>query len=80
MGSADGVLYFISDKSFGRFRNGVVELLVPPPTTTNFVHFTGIWGNSADEVFLSVFDQTLRDYECSGAFMVYFDGIELHAF
>ena len=79
-GSSDGVLYFISDKSFGRFRNGVVELLVPPPTAANFVHFTGIWGNSADEVFLSVVDQTLRDYKCSGAFMVYFDGTEFHAF
>jgi hypothetical protein len=79
-GSADGVLYFIGDKSFGRWKDGTIELFAQRPATANMIRFTGIWGNSANEVFLSVFDQSLRDYKCSGAFMVFFDGSELHAF
>jgi hypothetical protein len=39
-----------------------------------------MWGNSSSEVFIGVQDQSLRGYECSGAFTLWFDGAELHRF
>ncbi|HMI93236.1 MAG TPA: hypothetical protein VK509_17820, partial [Polyangiales bacterium] len=79
-GSSDGVLYFIGDKSFGRWKAGAVELFAQRPAQDNAIRFSGIWGNAADEVFLSVVDRSLSEYKCSGAFMVFFDGSELHVF
>lgn len=79
-GSSDGVLYFIGDKSFGRWKAGAIELFAQRPAEANSIRFSGIWGNAADEVFLSVIDRSLSDYMCSGAFMVFFDGSQLHVF
>lgn len=79
-GTAEGVLYFVGDKSFGRWTGSAIELFAERPAQANAIRFTGIWGNGENEVFLSVVDQSLRDYQCSGAFMVFFDGSDFHVF
>jgi hypothetical protein len=79
-GGADGVLYFHGQQDFGRWKEGAVELFAIAPEQGGDIQFTSIWGNSANEVFLSVLDTSFRQYQCSGVFMVWFDGSEFHVF
>lgn len=77
-GSDDGILYFYSVGGFGRWNGEPIELFANGDVQPTSRYFTGIWGNSANEVFLSFVDNTLRGYACSGAFVLYFDGSQLH--
>jgi hypothetical protein len=40
---------------------------------------TGIWGNSASEVFISILDKTLHDTKCGQIKLMWFDGLALRA-
>ena len=51
-GSADGMLYFYGASAFGRWNGHAIELFATAPIAPNGIRFTGIWGNSATEVFL----------------------------
>jgi hypothetical protein len=79
-GSSDGILYFYSTRDFGRWNGHAVELFAKAPTLPSRIRFTSIWGNSSSEVFVGVEDDDLRDFKCSGAFTVFFDGSQFHLF
>jgi hypothetical protein len=77
--SPEGALYFYGGRNFGRWDGSAVERFAVDPGE-NLIRFSGMWGNDANEVFLSVIDGSFRDYQCSGTFMLYFDGAEFHQF
>jgi hypothetical protein len=79
-GSDDGVLYFYSAGGFGRWNGKAIELFANGEGQPTLKWFSGMWGNSANEVFLSFNDRSMRDYACSGAFVLYFDGSRFHRF
>jgi hypothetical protein len=78
-GSPEGTLYFYGDRDFGRWNGGSVERFAVDPGESP-IRFSGMWGNHADEVFLAVLDNSLRDNECSGVMMLVFDGVALRRF
>jgi hypothetical protein len=82
---ADGMVYFITDGEMGRWNGSSVDMLLEPPAgTTKFSvfpgYFTGIWGRSAQEVFVAMSDVRYSEYACGGNFMLWFDGSQFHQF
>lgn len=80
---ADGDLYFISTYEFGRIRKGSTEaeiLISGGNAATPRIHFHGLWGLSATEVFLAVSDEEYYQYRCGGMFTLMFDGAQFHEF
>jgi hypothetical protein len=43
-GSTDGVLYFVGDKSFGRWKDGAIELFAQRPAPANMIQLHGHLG------------------------------------
>ncbi len=76
-----GRLYFTTANELGRFDGEKVELLVTPDEAPELdLTFTGLWGLSENEVFLSLLAGDYDDYRCSSYFAAWFDGEELHLF
>lgn len=79
----DGELYFISTYEFGRVRAGSeqAEILIGSGSArVPRVHFAGLWGLSAKEVFLTLSDEDYYRYRCGGMFTLVFDGSRFHEF
>jgi hypothetical protein len=80
---ADGDLYFVSTYEFGRVRKGSTEaeiLIGGGDADKPRIHFHGLWGLSATEVFLTVSDEDYYRYRCGGMFTLMFDGAHFHEF
>jgi hypothetical protein len=75
----DGTLYFVTNQEFGRVRDSSVEILqgwscdTVPPTS-----FVDLWGNTPNEVFIAVEDQTQRQGACGPSFAVWWNGTQLN--
>ena len=81
---ADGIVYFITDLEMGRWNSSSVDVLLERPAGTDFsaypAYYTGLWGRSAQEVFVTMWDQRYLNYACGGNFMLWFDGSQFHQF
>lgn len=81
---ADGILYFMTATEMGRWNGSSVDMLLEPPAGTDLSvypgNFTGMWGRSAQEVFVAMGDRRYLDYACGGSFMLWFDGSQFHQF
>ena len=81
-GAADGTLFTFSNSSLGRLKNGAFETIARPSldAAADYYYFTGVWGNSPNEVFLTLNDATYKQYECGTTFLIWFDGATFHPF
>jgi len=81
---ADGIVYFITGWEMGRWNGSSVDVLLEPPAGTDFTaypgYFTGLWGRSAQEVFVAMWDRRYLDYACGENFLLWFDGSQFHQF
>jgi hypothetical protein len=78
---ADGIVYFITEFEMGRWNGSSVDMLLEQPAGPIYpTLFTGIWGRSAQEVFVAISDRLYLDYACGGNFMLWFDGSQFHQF
>ena len=81
---ADGIVYFITPFEMGRWNGSSVDMLLEPPAGTDFTaypgYFTGLWGRSAQEVFVAMWDRRYLDYACGENFLLWFDGSQFHQF
>lgn len=80
---ADGELYFHTSFAFGRVPkdSNQAELLIGPTDPDDKrIRFTGLWGISPSEVFVTLFDADYVKYECNGLFTLVYDGTEFHDF
>ncbi|MFO7179504.1 MAG: hypothetical protein DIU78_012465 [Pseudomonadota bacterium] len=79
-----GVVYFTTPSAFGRAdRDGVEVLFAREPDAARTDPYFGavsLWGRSANEVFLTLFDGRFTKYACGESFIVWFDGEEFHQF
>lgn len=77
-------IYFAAGQEFGRFKDGVAEILLGPPAGAGYAEtrivVTDVWGLSENEVFVAVTDADYYPYECSHYFVLWFDGNEFHSF
>ena len=78
-GAEDGTLYFATEAHFGRWAEGQVELLSSWECQPD-VGLVGLWGNAADEVFLSVVDRRRGSMTCGQGLLFWFDGSEIRRF
>lgn len=78
-GSGDQV-YFITRTSFARWNGTQLESLANWSCSLGLSSrsITGMWGNAADEVFLSLTEPFRMFDRCASAFIVRFDGSEFH--
>jgi hypothetical protein len=77
----EGTAYFITQSQFGRAKNGQVELLYSHAPLAYPDHtFVDLFGNSENEVFLTVNASQFAAEECGMTFVVWFDGSEFHQF
>ncbi len=74
---SDGVLYFITEREFGRVQAGSAEVLLGP---AELLYFWRVWGTSGNEVFIALRDGRYWEYDCAFNFTVWFDGQEFHQF
>jgi hypothetical protein len=81
-GAADGAVFTYSQASFGRWKAGTFDAIVPGIDSSLLPshYFADIWGNSATEVFLAVNDGAFKGYACGWLFLVWFDGTTFHQF
>jgi hypothetical protein len=81
---ADGIVYFITPAEMGRWNGSSVDMLLEPPAGTDFTaypgYFIGLWGRSAQEVFVAMWDRRYLDYACGENFLLWFDGSQFHQF
>jgi hypothetical protein len=81
---ADGIVYFITPVEMGRWNGSSVDMLLEPPAGTDFTaypgYFIGLWGRSAQEVFVAMWDRRYLDYACGENFLLWFDGSQFHQF
>lgn len=80
---SDGDLYFRTEFALGRLledSNQPEALLAPKDADDARIHFTGVWGISSSEVFVTLFDSEYAKYECGGLFTLVYDGSEFHEF
>ncbi len=76
---ADGVVYFRTQRHFGRYEASRVALLLGPSEAAPYdLKVESIWGLGKSEVFVSLTDQALADYACSSRLLVWFDGQAFH--
>jgi len=79
-GTSD-VLYVRSQRALARITHGQAESLIPESATAGGLSLSGLFGRSNTEVFVSLENE--RDYgayQCSGDFMLWFDGTTFHRF
>lgn len=74
---AAGTLYFTTYSEMGRWNGTTVQMLLTPSADRS-PQFSGIWGRSANEVFVALRDSTYKKYACGSAFMLWFDGTQFH--
>jgi hypothetical protein len=72
-----GTLYFTTSTELGRWDGARAEILLSTRSDTNI---GGIWGRSANEVFIALKDWRYRDNACGSVFALWFDGTQFHQF
>lgn len=78
---AQDVLFVRSQRALARIADGQAQSLIPESATAGGLSLTGLFGRSTQEVFVSLENE--RDYgayQCSGDFMLWFDGTAFHRF
>jgi hypothetical protein len=78
---APGVVYFMTFTEVGRVTlEGGAELLLKRQGPPDRFVPTGLWGRSANEVFVSFSDADAKAQRCGSAVIAWFDGTEFHRF
>ncbi len=73
---AEGELFYITPHEFGRVTEGRIEPLLTLAETP--FSMEALWGNSPNEVFVTLRDAEGEGYACGGALVLWFDGEALH--
>jgi hypothetical protein len=84
MWGSGGQLYFHTASEVGRWKDGVVNILLGPILSNNdpplTPSITGISGLSPSEVFVALSDPAYGAFACGDVFMLWFDGSAFHQF
>jgi hypothetical protein len=78
-----GQLFYLAGRQFGRVVAGQLEVLLTLPGQRNSasLFWTGMWGLSPSEVYLSVSDSAYSDpTTCRANYLLWFDGATFHRF
>jgi len=86
MWGSDGVVFFNTGAAIGRIEDSEIEVIntlpCPDYSQDNFepLEFTSIWGNSPQEVFIAVEDDSYPRRECGINYIIWYDGKQFHQF
>jgi hypothetical protein len=67
------IVYFYTNTEFGVWESESIRILADF-TCDSGVKIKGLWGNSADELFILISDPEYQNSECGGFFTLYYDG------
>lgn len=78
MWGKDGVLYFSTVTALARWNGTSVEVIASWDCNTRSAAIIGLWGNSANELFVLITDYSDFRRPCGNHFVMHYDGSKFH--